>query len=265
MRIAQDTADTLAFFTRRSWLVMVVGVVMVIMAGLLGVVPAKSTTLTCSRVNGYPACDLVEDRLWGTYRLARMPLKLIKSAEAEALPVGRSMQYYRLNLTINDGFDAPYYFAWYGNRERAQQDVAAINAFLADPAIRTVKIQNDKRMPYALIGGLIGFLGLVFVLWGSYRIHATFSRPDGRVRVTRSGLLGTHERSFAMHDIRSLDVAGMGGDCQLFLTLHSGDRIDLSSSTDTEGLLGPRRVRESRLKDADRLRSFCDLAQPPAS
>lgn len=262
MRIDQDTADTLAFFTQRSWIVMIVGVIMVILAVVLAVVPAKSTTLTCSRVNGYPACDLVEDRLWHTYRLARIPLKLIKGAEAEALPVGRAMQYYRLNLDINDGFAGPYYFAWYGDGARARADVAAVNAFVADPTISTLKIQNDKRLPYALIAALIGFLGLVFVLWGSYRIRVTFSRPDGRVRVTRSGLLGTHERAFAMNDIKSLDVAGLGGDCQLYLLLHSGDRIDLSSSTDTEGLIGPRRVRESRMKDADRLRSFCDLAPP---
>ncbi len=262
MRIAQETADTLAFFTQRSWLVMLVGVVMVILAGVLGAVPAKSTTLTCSRVNGYPACDLVEDRLWRSYKLARIPLSLIKGADAEALPVGRSWQYYRLNLDIDDGYDGPYYFAWYGDRERVGQDVAAFNAFLGDPTIKTVQLKNDKRLPYALIAVALGFLGLVFVLWGSYRIHATFSREDGRVRVTRSGLLGTHERAFAMAEIKALGVAGLGGDCQLFVTLHSGARIDLSSSTDTEGLIGPRRVRESRLKDADRLRTFCDLAPP---
>ena len=263
MRIDQDTADTLAFFTRRSWLVMLVGVVMIGLAVVLAVVPAKSTTLTCSRENNFPVCELVEDRLWRSFRLARMPVALIRGAEAQPMPIGSSRQYFRLNLDINDGFEGPYYFAWYGDAARAQADVAALNAFLADPTIKSVKLQNDKRMPFAAIAGLLAFLGVVFVLWGSYRIQATFSRPDRRVRVTRTGLLGTFQRDFAMGEIRALEVAGLGGDCQLFVVLHSGDRIDLSSSTDTEGMMGPRRVRASRLQDADRLRTFCGLGPPP--
>lgn len=262
MRIAQDTTETLAFFTRRSWLVMIVGLVMMVLAGVLGVVPAKSTTLNCTRVGGYPHCELIEDRLWGSYKLARIPVKLIRGADAQGLPVGASWRYYRVNLDIDDGFAGPYYFAWYGNQARAEADVAAVNAFLRDESIPGVKIQNDKRWPYAAIGALLGFLGLVFVLWGSYRIHATFSRVDGRVRIVRTGLLGTHRRDFAFQDVRALEVAGLGGDCQLYLTLHTGDRVDLSTSTDTEGLIGPSRVRASRLRDAERLRAFIDLAPP---
>lgn len=258
MRIAQESAETLAFFTQRSWIVMVVGVLMGLMATVLVMVPAKAMTLTCTRQGGYPACELLEDRVYGTYRIARMPVPWIRGAEVQPIAIG-SGHFYRLNLDIDDGFKGPYYFAWYGDKKKAEADAAAFNAFLADPAARGVRIQNDKRVPFSVMGGLLAFLALVFVFWGSYRIQATFSRPDGRVRVMRTGLLGSHHRDFTMSDIRSLDVAGLGGDCQLFLTLHSGDRIDLSSSIDTEGLVGPRKVRESRLKDADRLRAFCDL------
>src|SRR5690606_24364111 len=102
--------------------------------------------------------------------------------------------------------------------------------------------------------------GLVFLLWGSGRLQVTFSRPDGRVRVVHSGLLGTKSQEFAMADIREMQVAGLAGDCQLYLVLNSGKRIALSSSTDTEGLGGPRRVRARRLKDAERLRAFCQLS-----
>jgi len=35
------------------------------------------------------------------------------------------------------------------NQARAEADVAAVNAFLRDPAVPAVKIQNDKRWPYA--------------------------------------------------------------------------------------------------------------------
>jgi hypothetical protein len=262
VRIAHDSAETLAIFTRPSWLVMFVGVVMIALAGVLAVVPAKATTLHCSRAGGYPVCELVEDRLWGSYKLARMPLSYMRGAEAAPHAIGGGdMRYYRLNFAIDDGFEGPYYFAWYGSQESAERDVDTFNAFLEDTAAREVTIRNDKRWPYAFVAGLLGFVGLVFVFWGSHRLRVTFSRTDGRVRVTRSGLLGTHQRDFPMDAIDRLEVAGLRGDCQLYLVLRSGDRIDLSTSTDTEGLVGPRRVRESRLKDADRLRTYCDVPQ----
>ena len=263
MRISQDSADTLAFFTRRSWLVMLVGLAMGLMAVVLALVPAKGATFSCSRVNGYPTCEVREERPWGSFRITRVPVAWMKGAEAEPIAIG-SGHYYRLNLLIDDGYRKPYYFAWYGNQATAERDAAAVTAFVEDPAIGAIEIRNDKRGPYLLIAAVLAFSSLVFVFWGSYRTQATFSRELRRVRVTRTGLLGTHERHFAMGDIHSLDVAGLAGDCQLYLRLHSGVRVDLSSSTDTEGLVGPRRVRARRLEDADRLRAFCGLAPPGA-
>ena len=261
MRISHDSADTLTIFTKPSWLVMIVGVLMLLLAGVLAAVPAKAITLSCSRDKAPPICDIVETRLLSSARTVRLPLRLLRGAEAVPHAIGERWAYYRLNLDIDDG-DGPYYFAWYGDRQQAQSHVSTIQAYLQAPSVRELRVSNDKRPPYYAIAGLLAFFGLVFVFWGSQRIRATFSRPDRQVHITLSGLLGTREQRYAMTDIRELDVAGLGGDCQLYFVLNTGRRIDLSTSTDTEGLFGPRRVRESRLKDAARLRDFC-LVPPP--
>lgn len=256
MRISHDTHDKLAIFTRPSWLVMIVGVIMLVMGVVVAIVPAKATTLQCYRpLNGPATCEIVETRLLTTRKWVRFPVRLLKGADAEQHSLGGKAGYYRLNLDIDDG-EGPFYFAWYGSGEQAKSHAAAIAAFVAEPAIRTLSITNDKRGPCFTIGGLLGFFGLVFVMWGSVRIRATFTREDRKVRITQSALFGWRNREFAMDDIKELEVAGLGGDCQLYIVLHTGKRHDLSTSTDTEGLMGPRKVRESRLKDAERLRGF---------
>lgn len=256
MRISHDTHDKLAIFTRPSWLVMIVGVVMLAMGVVVALVPAKATTLQCYRpLNGPATCEIVETRLLTSRKWVRFPVRLLKGAEAEQHTFSGKAGYYRLQLDIDDG-EGPFYFAWYGNGDQARSHATAIDAFVAEPGIRALTITNDKRGPCFTIAGLLAFFGLVFVLWGSVRIRATFSRDEQKVRITHSGLFGWRNREIAMSAIKELEVAGLGGDCQLYILLHSGKRLDLSTSTDTEGLLGPRKVRESRLRDAERLRSF---------
>lgn len=256
MRISHDTHEKLAIFTRPSWLVMIVGLLMLLMGVVVAIVPAKATTLQCFRMpNGVASCEIVETRLLTSRKWVRFPVRMLGGAEAEAHSIGGRATYYRLHLAIDDG-EGPFYFAWYGSGALVTSHVEAINAFVKEPSIRSLTVTNDKRGLCFTVGGLLAFFGLVFVLWGSVRIRATFTREDQRVRIIHSGLFGWRNREFGMADIKELEVAGLGGDCQLYMILHTGQRLDLSTSTDTEGIMGPRRVRESRLKDAERLRDF---------
>ncbi|MDB5102093.1 MAG: hypothetical protein JWM80_6514, partial [Cyanobacteria bacterium RYN_339] len=58
-------------------------------------------------------------------------------------------------------------------------------------------------------------------------------------------------------------VAGIAGDCQLYMQLESGRKVTLSASTDMQSMMGPRRIRAIRLEEAQRIRDFC-AAEPVA-
>jgi hypothetical protein len=261
MQVYEPTPDHLALWTKPNWLVMALGMLMILLGCTAAVVPAKATTLTITR--WAPAMgggeihhtNLVRDR-----RIVRIPLRMLAGAMVTPGRIGGRESFYRLDLDVRDG-EGPFFFAWYGNKAAATADAARINAFVASKDLGELVVQNDKRPFYVPLGSLIAFIGITFLFWSSLGVRATFDRLSRQVTVLRRGLLGTNVDVVAFGDIKDFKVAGISGDCQLYLELNSGRKVTLSSSTDLQNMIGPRRIRAIRLDEAERLRAFCAPAE----
>jgi hypothetical protein len=193
------------------------------------------------------------------YRMVRIPLRMLEGAMVTPQSFnGHEAHFYHLDLDVRDGMGA-FYFAWYANREKAAQEAARINAFLADPKQHELVVVNDKRPFYFPVGGFIAFIGLILGLWGSLGVRATFDRERGRVTVHQRGMLGTQVVDVPFTEIEGFHVAGISGDCLLYMQLANGHKVALSASTDMQSMIGPRKIRAIRLEEAQRIREFCSL------
>lgn len=257
MRIQEPTPQHLSLWTTPNWLLMVLGIIVIMLGTIAATVPGKATTLSISRTApGAGACDITETTMFAVKRVVRIPLRMLRAAEVEPGLIGGKTAFYHLNLDVDDG-KGEFYFAWYGNKDAASADAARINAFLASGTARSLTVQNDKRRFYFPFGGVLVFLGVVLLFWGSGSLRATFDREGSQVRIIRRGLLGTNLDAIPFHEIEDFHVAGISGDCQLFMKLSSGRKVLLTSSTDMQNMVGPRKIRAIRLEEADRLRDFC--------
>src|SRR5262245_20718968 len=134
MRTMETSAERLSLFTRPNWLLMVLGAVMVALAIVVAFVPAKATTLDCSRDNGVGSCEMIETRILHSSRFVRIPERLIEKAVVTPQNINGKPAFYHINLVVNDG-EGEFFYAWYGKRADAEAHVASINAYLSAPKL----------------------------------------------------------------------------------------------------------------------------------
>ena len=257
LQVYEPTPDNLALWTKPNWLVMLLGALMVVLGCVTAVVPGKATTLTLTRApSGLGAGEVHITTMFRDYRIVRIPLRMLHGAVVNAGSLIGPRAFYHLDLDVRDDMGG-LYLSWYANHDRVARDAASINAFVADPKARQLVIINDKRPLYFPLGGFIAFIGLTLLFWGSLGVRATFDRMASQVVVRRRSLLGTNVDVIPFTDIKEFHVAGIAGDCQLYMELASGRKVNLSSSTDHQNMVGPRRIRAIRLEEAARIRDFC--------
>lgn len=264
MQIFEPNPGQLALRTRPNWLIMLLGTLLVLVGFMAAAVPGKATTLTLTRdAHGLGAGEIHVITMFREFRVVRIPLRLLSGAAVDPVKFVGVPSCYHLDLDVSDGLGAMY-FSWYANKERVEREVARIDHFVADPTQHSLVITNDKRPFYYPVGALIAFVGLTLLLWASLGVNVTVDQPSARVFVARKGLLGSYTDVVPFGDIKGFEVAGIAGDCQLYIQLASGRRVTLSSSTDMQNMVGPRRIRAIRLEEAQRLRAFCEPGSGPA-
>lgn len=259
MQVFEPSPTQLKLWTRPNWLIMLMGAVLILLGIVAAVVPGKATSLTITRTG--PEVGGAEIHLLTAFRdirVVRIPLRMLAGAMATPQSFnGHDAHFYHLDLDVRDGLGGPFYVSWYANRALVQAEAARINAFLADPKAHELVVLNDKRPFYFSVGGFIAFMGLILLFWGSLAVRATFDRALQHVTVHQRGFLGTNVIQVPFAEIRDFHVAGIRGDCLLYMELADGRKVSLSASTDMQSMIGPTKIRAIRLEEAQRIRDFC--------
>jgi hypothetical protein len=262
MQVFEPTPNQLALWTRPNWLIMLMGGILIVLGVIAAVVPGKATTLTITRTGpSVGGAEIHVTTAFRDYRIVRIPLRMLEGAMVTPQSFnGHDAHFYHLDLDVRDGLGA-FYFAWYANHEKVAAEAARINAFLADPKAHELVVVNDKRPFYFPVGGFIAFMGLTLLFWGSLAVRAMFDREHRRVTVHQRGFLGTNVVEVPFTAVQGIHVAGITGDCLLYMELEGGRKVSLSASTDMQSMIGPSRIRAIRLAEAQRIREFC-AAEP---
>lgn len=257
MKVYEPAPGKLALLTRPNWLLMLLGIFLVLMGLVAAGLPGKSTELTLSRDRFHTGAGEIHVKtIIRDFRVVRIPLRLLKGAVVTPGTIGGRASFYHLDLDVRDGLGL-LYFAWYADKRRVEADAATINRFIADPTQTYAFVANDKRGIYYPLGGAIAAIGLVLLLWSSLGVRVLADQGANRLTVWRRGMLGTHQSIIPFDQIQDFRVAGITGDCQLFVELKTGRKVTLSASSDMQNMIGPTRIRPIRQEEADRLREFC--------
>ena len=256
MKLSRPTSETLFLATASNRTFIALGALLMIIGLVLFAVQANITTLELRRQGGFGIATVTEAQLFHSRIKVHMPTRWIRGATVERASFMPLYAYHWLELDVRDGL-GPYKVAWYRNGAQARRAARRIDRFLAGQGDAHVSVQADQRPESCLLGTVLVLLGLGLAVWGSQTIRSTFDRARGLVEVRRRSWIGGSDRTLVMSQVTDMVVAGWQGDCQLFLVLADGRRVQLSHSVDPEAMVGPSRIREARLATAAQIQEFC--------
>jgi hypothetical protein len=200
------------------------GVVVLFMLG-------GKNTIICSR-SGKQAgkCQIISSSLLVSHT-TQLALKDLQGAELDVSSSSDSDTYRVVLLTTQGKMPLTSY---YGSSSGSQQSVVEqVNAFLKDPALKSLlTTQDEGALPFIIALLMVGF-GILIIFFFGRPMTYDFDKASGLLTVTHTNLNNASEHEYPLHDIKGVTIdtsySGRSGTYRVVLLMADGVRLPMTT------------------------------------